>query len=288
MPTKPRQDHYVAETYLRHFTGPGRMLRAYRKSDGRTFPCWPRDVCKEPNGDTIPDFLSEPSFLGEYRENFEPFWNGAVKSLAERKFGIWQKQTIAGYWANLLVCTPTWKRLGILTYDKMAVDYLEAHQTFSEKSGKTDLDMAEAVKLLRDGRITLKTETDYIRAQNARNIIKYMWRIYNARWHVLLNDTDVDYVTSDNPASFEDQGEWSGRPPPFVRYLPITPRICLSCDLTEGYANRDEKPNFKLAPRGGLQGINVSSAIVRHVNVCTAKCAEDLVFTGTESDGVRR
>ncbi len=41
MATKARKDHYVAETYLRHFAGPLGMLRAYRKSDGTTFPCWP-------------------------------------------------------------------------------------------------------------------------------------------------------------------------------------------------------------------------------------------------------
>jgi hypothetical protein len=133
---KPRQDHYVAETYLRHFSAPGGMLRAYRKSDNVTFPCRPRDICKEPDGDTIPEFLSEPGFLGEFRAGFEPLWNGAVKALADRQFGPYGKQIVAGYWANLLVFTPTWRRLGVGTYGKITVDFLEAHQQLSEKRGR--------------------------------------------------------------------------------------------------------------------------------------------------------
>jgi hypothetical protein len=76
-----RDDHYVAQTYLQHFAGPSGMLRAYRKSDGTTFPCKPRDICHEPNGDIIPDFLSEPGYLGEYRAGFEPLWNSGVAAL---------------------------------------------------------------------------------------------------------------------------------------------------------------------------------------------------------------
>ncbi len=38
-------------------------------------------ICHEPNGDIIPDFLSEPGYLGEYRAEFEPLWNHAVDAL---------------------------------------------------------------------------------------------------------------------------------------------------------------------------------------------------------------
>ncbi len=288
MAVKPRGDHYVAQTYLRHFAGPGGMLRAYRKSDLATFPCWPRDVCKEPDGDTIPDFLSEPGFLGEFRADFEPRWTRAVEALAQGMVGIGEKQTLAGYWANLLVCTPTWRRLGVDFHDRFTTDYLEAHDALSTRIGKADPILQDGVRMLRDGRLTLNTEPNYVRAQNAVQVTRHMWRLYNATWHVLLNGTDTAYVTSDNPASFLDQGDWVGGSLPFVRYLPVAPGICLRCDLTEGYADRDEKPDFERPPRGGLRGGNVTPATVRRVNVCTAKCAENLVFTGSENDGVRR
>ncbi len=59
------KDHYVAKTYLEHFLGSGEtLLHAYRKSDGKYFPCRPKDICREWNGDIVPDFLSNPNLLG--------------------------------------------------------------------------------------------------------------------------------------------------------------------------------------------------------------------------------
>ncbi len=68
-------DHYVAQTYLRHFADPGGMLHVYRKADGK---CWrrsPKSVCNEWDGDLIRDFLKNECLLGEYRAIFEPPWN---------------------------------------------------------------------------------------------------------------------------------------------------------------------------------------------------------------------
>jgi hypothetical protein len=62
------RDHYVAQTYLKHFVGEDGLLRAYRKSDGRRFPCRPRDVCHEWHGDVIEEFLSDPAALAKYRK----------------------------------------------------------------------------------------------------------------------------------------------------------------------------------------------------------------------------
>jgi hypothetical protein len=58
-------DHYLARTYLKHWCDKdaSRPLRAYRKSDGKEFPCWPRDVCTEPDGD-LNQYLTKPDMLG--------------------------------------------------------------------------------------------------------------------------------------------------------------------------------------------------------------------------------
>jgi hypothetical protein len=77
--TRMKDDHYVAQTYLKHFAGPSGMLRAYRKSDGHSFPCWPKDICHESDGDILHDFLSDPAYLGEFRKAFEPMWNHACQ-----------------------------------------------------------------------------------------------------------------------------------------------------------------------------------------------------------------
>jgi hypothetical protein len=99
-------DHYVAQTYLKHFADERGLLHAYRKSDGKYFPTRPVDICHEPDGDIIPDFLSDPAYLGAFRGAFEPMWNHVVAALKSHACTKDVKFHIAGYWANLLVCTP--------------------------------------------------------------------------------------------------------------------------------------------------------------------------------------
>jgi hypothetical protein len=130
-----QDDHYVAQTYLRHFTGPSGMLRAYRKSNGATFPCRPRDICHEPGGDIIPDFLSEPGHLGEYRAGFEPLWNSGVAALEARSLDMRDKLHISGYWAQLLVCTPTWTRVAVEISNHNAINMVSAYNTISTERG---------------------------------------------------------------------------------------------------------------------------------------------------------
>src|SRR5271155_1147349 len=88
-----------------------------------------------------------------------------------------------------------------------------------------------------------------------RSVLKYAWALYNADWDVFENDTDTEYLTSDNPASFEDQGDTWGPPGiPFVRYLPVTPRLCLRCDLTRNPSFMHTPQDFTQEPKGSIQG----------------------------------
>src|ERR1700722_9803864 len=110
-------DHYVARTYLRHFLGNDRLLHAYRKSDGKYFPCRPQDICRELDGDLIRDFLSDPTRLAQYRKIFEPAWNAAVAEMKTGRISQSAKLAVAGYWGNLLVFTPARLRVDIKSHD---------------------------------------------------------------------------------------------------------------------------------------------------------------------------
>ena len=77
-----RKDHYIAQTYLKHF-GDLRidgMLHAYRKPDGSKFQCWPKDVCHEWDGDLNP-ILTQPELLGDFRRMFEPYWSLSLENI---------------------------------------------------------------------------------------------------------------------------------------------------------------------------------------------------------------
>src|SRR5271156_2811797 len=153
-----QDDHYVAQTYLRHFAGPSGMLRAYRKSDCATFPCRPRDICREPNGDIIPDFLSEPGYHGEYRAGFEPLWNSGVAALKARSLDMRDKLHIAGYWGQLLVCTPAWTRVAAEISNQIVKNTLYVHNTISTERGKPNKKLSAAIDDLEHGEIIVRTE----------------------------------------------------------------------------------------------------------------------------------
>jgi hypothetical protein len=104
------QDHYIAQTYLKHWCSPSSgKLYAYRKNPaGAPFFCSPRDVCREWNGDLNPLFEVHPDLLGKYRKLFEPGWNSSIDALRRSKVNANDKFHIAGYWAQLTASTPTW------------------------------------------------------------------------------------------------------------------------------------------------------------------------------------
>src|ERR1700733_11828745 len=82
--TTMSNDHFVAQTYLKHFGNPprGGLMHAYQKSAGQEFPCHPRSVCHEWDGDMNP-LLSSTRFLGDYRKLYEPKWRTSVATLLQ-------------------------------------------------------------------------------------------------------------------------------------------------------------------------------------------------------------
>src|SRR5262249_739232 len=81
------QDHYIARTYLKHWTDTQnrKLLYAYRKSDLKEFPCKPADVCREWNGDLNEKYFKKnPAILGQLRTIFEKDWNKAIEQLTKK------------------------------------------------------------------------------------------------------------------------------------------------------------------------------------------------------------
>ena len=132
------KDHYVAQTYLRHFADGDGLLHVYRKSDGKYWQSGPKGVCHEWDGDLIRDFVKDEEMLGKYRAIFEPQWNDAITDLTNGVCDAAVKMAIAGYWANLLVCTPAWTRVGVKMLDYNTVHHLRAQDALRTRAGKPD------------------------------------------------------------------------------------------------------------------------------------------------------
>jgi len=272
------RDHYIAQTYLRPFAGPGGMLHVYRKSDGKYWRSNPKGVCHEWDGDLIRDFLKNERLLGDYRAIFEPPWNDAVKDIENGVLDAAIKMAVAGYWANLMVCTPAWTRVRAKTRAHDALRNVRARDVLTTQAGKPDPRLKEMLSALDAGHYRIEAEADAVRARSAVALPKFAWALYNADWTVIRNRTATDFITSDNPVAFDDPGPWRPtRAPGLPRYLPITPRLCLYGFMKpRGESN---EPDFSKPPRGQVQWGSVPLHRVERINRAVVQCAEEIVIS---------
>jgi Protein of unknown function (DUF4238) len=221
------QDHYVAQTYLSAFIHPqtGR-LHAYSKRDSRYFVPSTGSVCKTMNWDQTPKFLSPPDALGRWLKIFEPPWASVVAKLeASHDLAPDDKYVIAGYWAYLSTCTPTWRRVAVALQqhdlDTIYVDRFTAHaQTHPDEFPKA----ADYLPLLREGKLTPEIDKNFPKALVITQLLRHQSCLYHEAWEVIWNDTDELFLTSDNPSCLDYQ---YGNPIRAARYLPVTPRLAV-------------------------------------------------------------
>jgi hypothetical protein len=274
-------DHYIAQTYLKHFAGSDGLLRAFRKSDGKHFPCRPNDVCREWNGDLIEDFLSDSAALAKYRKIFEPAWNPAISEIIRGHASSEAKLAISGYWANLLVFTPTSRRVDVTAHDRHAIDYLRARDTLGTEAGKPDAELKRILAPFNAGVFRVETKPEAMRAMRFTHLRKFTSLLYNSNWIVMVNETDTEFLTSDNPVSFDDPGPWRGQRPSLPKYFPLTPRVCLYCDMSAAalMLRHEAEPDLSRPPQGVLKRARTPLSAVRRVNRAVVQCAEELVFS---------
>jgi len=245
-------DHYVARTYLKHFgdTKLGGMLHAYSKSDGAKFPCWPKDVCHEWDGDLNPSFLDHPELLGDFRKIFEPHWNTSIENILGGTVSDSEKFVVSAYMANLMTCTPSWRRVAVQFYNQHA-----------------------------QGKLKLETDPNYIKAKITKQLLANALLTYNQDWLLISNETEQPFITSDNPVAIE----YSGMPgEPVTRFLPITPHLCLCVtynNLDHNFFDLENIPaNLQASPKGVIKRGKIKPAEAKHINRLAAKCTRYSCF----------
>lgn len=274
-------DHFIAQTYLRHFVDASHrdMLHAYRKSDRLYFPCNTKDVCREWDGDKTP-LLSNPALLGDFRKIFEPQWRSSVATLLTKEFDSADKFNISGYFANLMVCTPTWQRLARGMYNDSAKEFVFFRHAMQRKHGDEPGLPAAAIEKLKRGELELDHDPEFIKATIARQLLKFAWATYNQDWTLFQNDTEYPFITSDNPVAILQPLDPRL---PVIRYLPVTPALCLCVvynDMAVGPCNPQARP------RGEVKWRRATSQGAKIINKLVAQCAEDLVFSSKKSPGI--
>lgn len=277
------EDHFIARTYLKHFGDAknGGQLYGYRKADGKQFPCWPGDVCWEWEGDLNPAWLGRcPNLLGEFRKIFEPLWNTAVETLLLDACPREHRLAISGYVANLMTCTPAWRRVGIQVYSDHVAAYLSFAKRVQEKHGGNAYLPVDGIEMLERGEIKLEHDPDYIKAVITRQLMDHAWMIYHQDWVILSNQTPHPFLTSDNPVAIEEAKDLC-QPP--TRFVALTPSLGL---LVRGTRTNLPPMALKSSPLGHVSRRTVNAAGVKYLNRLVARCAEELVLSSIKSEAI--
>jgi hypothetical protein len=255
------------------------MLHAYRKSDGKYFLCRTKDVCHEWDGDLNP-LLVKNDLLGDFRKIFEPQWNASIETLLSKTLSPTDMFAVAGYFANLMVCTPTWRRIGVTMYNDHAKSFLIFSKEMQEKHGGNPDLPVDAIEMLERGEIVLEHDPNYIKAKATQGLLNFAWMTYHQDWTIIKNTTPHPFITSDNPVAIHQSTNFAE---PMSRYLPITPALCLSVR----YDRTNLPPlNPAMPPKGAVKWANVTSQGAKFINKLVAQCAEDLVFSSAQSAGI--
>jgi hypothetical protein len=258
-------DHYVARTYLKHWCDQdaGRPLRAYRKSNGAEFPCWPANVCGERNGDLNPKYLAEPNALGVFRDIWEPRWNEGVDAFRSGKYRAAHTFVLAAGWASMSLTTPATTAIGTEALEK---------------------DLQTLLHIVEHG-MRLDVDPEFAKAIFTQALPSATWRLLGQSWVILLNSTDEPFLTSDNPSAMVGQ-DLLGSPP--ARILPLSPDMCVSTlmdfNLVVPKQFTLEDLISRIADNISFQQANLEQ--VRFVNIQTVKHAGDLIFSSKADAGV--
>jgi hypothetical protein len=262
------KDHYVAQTYLKHWYDPKNKppLQVYRKSDLKHFPCRPRDVCHEWDGDLITEYLTDPARLGKFRKIFEPRWKPTVERLSAGKIDPKDKLVLSIAWAHFFLCPPAQRQIakGIHANEvrAMARSLFEGHR----------LDPATL-------NIEFEREADFFKGFGTRHLASATWAFYNQVWIILLNETATPFITSDNPAAFVPNSNRQKGFYRFRRHFVCTRRsICRS--LRQIILIGDHRPRDQ-----SLSGILRGPGAMK-INRFTVINANDLVFAQSVDVGI--
>ena len=259
------KDHYVAQTYLKSFSVEHResFVNAIKKSDLKQLNAIPtKSICYKIDWSTNSYFPNNPRVIEDYLKIFEPRWMTCIKSLSDEKFNMEIKYLMSGYIAYLKTYTPTAARLA----EKSLSEVVRQTYEILEKKELLNPDSKYASvikKIQKGGGVRINVKTDYAKALGAQSLYALLQGYLRFPWKVLMNDTKIPFISSDNPVCWQ---YWNDHSYPDL-YFPITPKMALLIHpLPIGAATIPDAP-MSIKPEG-----------VELFNTLTVKCAENIVI----------
>jgi len=222
-----RKDHYVSQTYLRLFVGPNGDLVPYYKNTRAIVgkPKKPKSICFETEGDTN-KYFEDTRLLDKFLPAFENPWKNNLIKLEKGVLDANTKYELAGYIAFLRSCTPTAKRFGQQSIAGVVepVAYKVMLSTLEKADYLTDKHKLTLRNAIQNKEIGIKIDREFAHAQGMRVVEGIIHRYYCSHWLILINETDIPFITSDNPAIlyYKDVQQQISQ-----TYVPLKPSIAL-------------------------------------------------------------
>ncbi len=277
------KDHYVSQTYLRLFVGPNSELVPYYKNArvivGR--PKRPKSICFEVEGDTN-KYFENPRILDVFLRAFEKPWVDNVIKLERGFLDANTKYELAGYIAFLRACTPTAKRFGQQSIGGLVepVAYKVMLSTLDKADYLSDKDKLILRDAIHNKKIGIQIDREFAHAQGMRALEGAINRYYCSHWLVLINESDVPFVTSDNPSILyymDTQQQIADT------YVPLKPSIALliTPNLDMGYPTFEDVKRYRV---GGDRFAVIKRSYVEKFNEAIVKSAERIVLHRKKED----
>ncbi|BDV43602.1 hypothetical protein GURASL_25250 [Geotalea uraniireducens] len=270
-------DHYVSQTYLRSFTDSNGDIFPYYKSGnvivGKTKKT--KSVCCEINGDTN-EYFDNVRILDDYLRIFENVWNKNIESLEKGIIDIQIKFELAGYISYLKNCNPTAKRLGQRSISGILKPV--ADNMLRREQGKikdySELDLADIKRCLETWGLKVEVDKMFSHAIGIEILTDMATNLCRYPWLIMRNETDIPFITSDNPAVmyFHNDNVQFGE-----TVVPLTPRLAILISPTDGQTDVELDDVLKAGNPHDRFGL-VKPKYVKEFNKLIIKCAEKTVL----------
>lgn len=282
----PQDDHFVAQTYLRQFADASGCLIPYYKNSrvvvGKKKT--PRQVCYETDGDSN-SYFDNPRILDEYLPHIENPWADNVQKLQTGEVDANSKYEIGAYIAFLRSCNPTAKRLGakaISANMQPLVDKTLAEH-FHELGETTDEVRSAIKKAMKNREIRADVDEEYVHAISIQHLVHSAYRFYCSHWLVLLNETSIPFITSDNPAGLlysEHNSQYA------MVFVPLSPAmgVLIKPDLSIARPTLEDVKNYE---HPGDDYAHPKESFVSTLNELTARSAENIVIHSFAEEWVK-
>jgi len=276
------RDHYVAQTYLKHFTSPdiGNCLYVYDKKKQERFTQIPKNVLWEQDWDKNPYFEDE-EIKKKLLETIEPEWNQGVYDIGSLLKSEEIKYHMAHYIAVLASCTPAMIRTGTdplrayvsVTCDILLRTVLEEPEKYPELKPPYDGFIEDIIE---KGGLRPIIDPKYVHYMSVSAILDIAWNFYKSPWMILHNETSSPFLTNDSPVAFYYPKQNTQIP---YRYVPISPNFAILIKPSLDIKDKKHPIDLEYLPDTETDIRSIKERFVKILNALTVQGAERWVVS---------